>query len=471
MSWDAVIIGSGPNGLSAGIALAEAGAKVLILESAGAVGGGTRTAELTLPGFYHDVCSAVHPTGVLSPYWKKLPLADYGLEWVYPEASVAHPLEDAPAVILSKSLEATADSLGKDGKAWKKLIQPFLPHAEDLIQDSLKPLGVPKRPIELARFGLNAMLPAATLASLRFQTERGQALLAGNAGHSVLPLGKPFSAAIGLLFSVMAHMVDWPVVKGGTMQLSQALLAHFQQLGGTVQTQHMVASWEDIPAAKVYLFNTDPLQLAHIAADKLPKGYRRRLEKFRYGPGAFKLDWALSESIPWKDPACLKASTVHIGGTLQEIAQSERDAWQGTHTERPYLILCQQSEIDSSRAPEGKHTGYAYCHVPHGSKRDMTEAIENQVERFAPGFKDIILARYKTGPEAWHTYNPNNVGGVITGGAAHLPQLFTRPVARWNPYTTPNRQIFLCSAATPPGGGVHGMCGFYAAQAALKRLG
>ena len=470
MHPDAVIIGSGPNGLSAAVELARNGAKVLVLEAADTIGGGTRTTELTLPGFYHDFCSAVHPTGILSPYWKSLPLEQYGLKWIQPEASVAHPLEGEEAVMLYQDIDKTVENLGEDGHTWERMLRPFLKNPFGLLQDSLKPLGIPTHPILLARFGLMGMLPATKLAKRKFSGHRTRALFAGNAAHSVLPLDLPFSSAVGLMFAMMGHVVNWPVVAGGSHNLTKALAAYLEELGGGIQTSTRITRFDQLPPARVYLFNTDPYQLSSIAESKLPARYVRRLRKFNFGPGAFKIDWALDGSIPWSDPRCLQASTVHVGGTMEEINASERAAWESIHTARPFVMVCQQSEFDPSRAPEGKQTGYAYCHVPHGSTLDMTDAIENQIERFAPGFKDLILARHVTTPQAFSAYNPNNVGGAITGGAADISQLFTRPVARLNPYSTPNPAIYLCSGSTPPGGGVHGMAGYYAARSALKRL-
>lgn len=469
-NYDAIIIGSGPNGLSAAVELARNGAKVLVLEGADSIGGGTRTDELTLPGFHHDFCSAVHPTGFLSPYWQQLPLSQFGLEWLFPPASVAHPLENEEAVILTQSVAETAAGLGVDERAWQKLVQPFLKNPEGLLADSLKPLGIPKHPILLAQFGWKAMWPATHLANWLFTSHRSKALLAGCAAHSVLPLDMAFSSAIGLMFAVMGHMANWPVAKGGSNQISAALAKYLISLGGEIQTNQRITHFDQLPPAKVYLFDTDPIQLAQIAGDQLPTRYRRRLNKYHFGPGVFKVDWALSQSIPWKDPRCLRASTVHVGGGIEEVAASEKAAWKGMHTDKPFVMVCQQSEFDPTRAPKGQHTGYAYCHVPQGSTKDMTMAIEQQIERFAPGFKSTILARHKTSTQAFETYNPNYVGGAITGGAANLRQLFTRPVARLDPYTTPNPSIFICSASTPPGGGVHGMCGYYAAKSALKRL-
>ena len=469
-TFDAVVVGSGPNGLSAAVALAQGGASVLVLEAADDIGGGTRTAELTLPGFHHDVCSAVHTTGILSPFFRSLPLDEHGLEWIVPRASVAHPLDDQPAVMLWQSLEETCAGLGADATSYRDLIAPFLDNPNGFFRDALGPLSWPKHAGMFVRFGLNAMWPAASFANWRFQQSRAKALFAGCAGHSVLPLDKMFTAALGLIFSIAGHVEPWPVASGGSQAIARALGSLLRELGGEIRTGVLVTSPADLPAARVYLFDTSPAELASIAESAMPSGYRRRLGRYRYGPGAFKLDWALDGSIPWRDANCREASTVHLGGTLEEIAAGEAAMFRGEHPERPYVLLCQQSELDPSRAPEGKHTGYAYCHVPGGSTVDMTEAIENQVERFAPGFKDRILARHPMNTHDFHRYNPNYVGGAITGGVADVFQLFTRPVARLDPYTTPNPRVFICSASTPPGGGVHGMCGYHAAQSALRRL-
>lgn len=466
---DAIVVGAGPNGLAAAIALAQAGVSVRVVEAHDEPGGGARSAVLTLPGFVHDVCSAVHPMGVLSPFFRTLPLAAHGLVWRYPRVSVAHPLDDGPAVILRRSLDDTAAALGRDGAAWRRLLAPLLDDPHALLADALAPLRVPAHPLRLARFGLRAVWSAHRLARTLFRDERARALFAGCAAHAILPLTHPLTAAMGVLFALTAHVVDWPVAEGGSQAITQALVSYLRSLGGEVVTGQRITSLAELPAARVVLFDTSPAQLAHLAGEALPAGYRRRLLRYRYGPGAFKLDWALDGPIPWRDPACNEASTVHVGGTLAEICASEDDAYRGRHNQRPLLILCQQSEIDPSRAPAGKHTGYAYCHVPHGSPLDMTEAIERQVERFAPGFRDRILARHVTRPADFERYNPNYRGGAITGGAADALQLFTRPVARLDPYTTPNPRLFLCSASTPPGGGVHGMCGWWAAQSVLKR--
>jgi phytoene dehydrogenase-like protein len=466
---DVVIIGSGPNGLAAAVALAQAGASVLVLEARDEIGGGTRTAPLTLPGFAHDVCSAVHPLGILSPFFRTLPLEAHGLRWIRPSASVAHPLDDQPAVLLRRSLDETAAGLADDGPAYRRLLEPLLADPHGLLQDALGPLGVPRHPLMMLRFGLRAMRSAAGMAK-RFDGVRARALLAGCAGHSILPLDRRLSGAVGLMFLLAGHIEEWPVAAGGSHAITQALASLLESLGGRIETNVLVRSHAELPAARLYLFDTSPAQLAAIAGPVLPRGYLGRLRRFRYGPGVFKLDWALDGSIPWKDSHCLEASTVHLGGTFDEIAAAEAAVWRGQHPERPFVLLCQQSQFDHSRAPDGKHTGWAYCHVPAGSTVDLTEIVERQVERFAPGFRASILARHVTTPADLERYNPNYVGGAIAGGVADIYQTFTRPVARLNPYTTPNPRVLICSASTPPGGGVHGMCGYHAAQTALGRL-
>jgi phytoene dehydrogenase-like protein len=468
---DAVVIGSGPNGLAAAIALARAGVSVLVVEAEDEIGGGTRSAGLTLPGFVHDVCSAVHPMGILSPFFRELPLAEHGLVWLRPRASVAHPMPDGRAVMLHRSLERTGEGLGKDARAWARLVGPFLADPHGLLADAMAPLRVPAHPLAMLRFGLRAAFSANRLARLCFRGERARALLAGCAAHSVLPLTRPLTAALGVMFALTAHVEDWPVARGGSHAIARALASYLRSLGGRIETGRRIERLEELPGSRVVLFDTSPEQLARIAGDALPAGYRRRLLRYRYGPGVFKLDWALAGPIPWQDPACREASTVHVGGTLEEICASERDMYCGRHSERPFLILCQQSEVDATRAPAGQHTGYAYCHVPHGSTVDMTDAIERQVERFAPGFRERILARHAMNTADFERYNPNYKGGAITGGVADAFQLWNRPVTRLDPYSTPNPRLFICSAATPPGGGVHGQCGYWAARSALARLG
>lgn len=468
-SYDVVVIGSGPNGLAAAVALAQAQLSVLVVEAADAIGGGTRTAELTRPGFRHDVCSAVHPMGVLSPFFAELPLAQHGLEWLHPPVSVAHPLDDGTAVLLQRSLEATADGLGRDAVAWRRLMAPFLRRPEVLLRDLMAPLSIPQAPLSMARFGFYGLRSACRLAQ-RFAEPRARALFAGCAAHSILPLTRLPSAAVGLVFALAGHLTDWPVARGGSAAITSALASYFRSLGGEIQTSRPIAALAELPELRAVLFDTSPQQVIDVAGEQLPAGYVKRLSRYRYGPGTFKLDWALSGPIPWRDPSCALASTIHVGGTLEEIAAAEAAAWQGQIPEQPFVLACQQSHFDDTRAPDGMHTGYAYCHVPSGCSEDMTGRIEAQIERFAPGFRDLILARHTRSPAGFEAYNGNYVGGAITGGAADLWQLFTRPVARLNPYTTPNPRIFLCSASTPPGGGVHGMCGYHAAQAVLRRL-
>lgn len=473
-SWDAVVVGSGPNGLAAATALADGGASVLVLEAADVIGGGVRTSELTLPGFRHDECSACHPMGILSPYLSTLPLAEHGLEWIQPPASVAHPLDGEPAVMLWRSVERTAAGLGADGAAYRRLIEPYLADSTGLLEDLLGPVGpagglIPNHPLLMVRFGLGG-LRSATGVAARFTRARAKALLGGCAAHSILPLEQMLTAAVGHLFLITAHVAEWPIVKGGSAGIATALSGYLEAKGGRIETGVRVESPADLPPARAYLFDTDPAQLAQICERALPGRYVKRLRRYRYGPGVFKLDWALDGPIPWSDPNCLEASTVHLGGTIEELAAGEAAVWRGEHPDRPYVLMVQASQFDPTRSPEGKHTGYAYCHVPAGSTVDMTEIVERQVERFAPGFRDLILARHTTTTADFEARNPNYVGGAITGGVADIPQAFLRPVARLDPYATPNPRIFICSAATPPGGGVHGMGGYYAAQSALKRI-
>jgi phytoene dehydrogenase-like protein len=467
---DAVVVGSGPNGLAAAVHLARQGAAVLVLEARDEIGGGVRSAELTLPGFVHDVCSAGHPMGILSPFFRTLPLAEHGLTWVKPRSSVAHPLDDGPAVLLRRSLDETIAELGDDAAAYRRLLAPFLGNPHGLLADALGPLGFPRHPLLLARFGLLGLRSAVGLAR-RFRGPRARALLAGCAAHSILPLEWRLTGAVGMMFLICGHTEEWPVAAGGSAAIARALASLLAAHGGRIETGVHVRSVRDLPPARVYLFDTDPAQLAAIAGPVLPARYVARLGRYRYGPAAFKVDWALGGSIPWKDPRCLEASTVHLGGTLEEIAAGEAAVWRGEHPERPFVLVVQQSELDPSRAPAGQHTGYAYTHVPAASTVDVTDVIERQIERFAPGFRERILARHVRTPAIIARDNPNAVGGAITGGVADLAQMFTRPVARLNPYTTPNPRVYLCSASTPPGGGVHGMCGYHAARAALRRMG
>jgi phytoene dehydrogenase-like protein len=465
---DAVVIGSGPNGLAAAIVLAEAGCRVVVFEGARTIGGGARSVELTLPGFVHDVCSAVHPLAVASPFFRRLPLRHHGLEWIFPPAALAHPFDDGTAVLLEGSPETTAANLGEDGDAYRKLVGPLLKNWEGLLADILAPPHMPMHPILLARFAIRGMQSAESLARSRFRGPRARALFAGLAAHSMLALNRRGTAAFALILAAAAHGEGWPFPRGGAQKISDSLAHYLQSLGGEVVTGTQVESLETLPPARVVLCDMTPRQLVSLAGDKFSRGFRRRLNKFRYGPGAFKVDWALAGPIPWIAPECARAGTVHLGGSMEEIAAAEREVWAGRQPERPFVLLSQPSLFDPTRAPVGRHTVWAYCHVPNASEFDMLAAIEAQVERFAPGFRRRILTRFVTPPAALERYNPNLIGGDINGGLMNLRQLVTRPTRRL--YRTPLRDLFLCSASTPPGGGVHGMCGYFAAQCALKYL-
>jgi phytoene dehydrogenase-like protein len=465
---DAIVIGSGPNGLAAAITLARAGRSVLVYEAHPTVGGGARSAALTLPGFVHDVCSAIHPLAVVSPFFRTLPLRDYGLEWHYSPAALAHPFDDGTAALLYRSLELTGQTLGRDAMAYRRLMGPLVA-SWALLEDSLLgPLRPPRHPLALLRFGRLALRPAHPLAERLFAGEQARGLFAGLAAHAIMPLERRPSAAFGLILGILGHVVGWPFPRGGTQSLADALAAYLRSLGGEIETGVHVSSIDELPPARAVLCDVTPRQLLQIAGPRLPDGYRRQLQRYRYGPAAFKVDWALDGPIPWRAAECARAATVHVGGTLTEIAASERAAWQGQPCDRPFVLVAQQSLFDPTRAPPGKHVGWAYCHVPHGSAVDMTERIEAQIERFAPGFRARILARSVMPPEALERYNPNYVGGDINGGVQDLWQLFTRPAVRLVPYSTPAKGLYICSSSTPPGGGVHGLCGYFAAQAALR---
>lgn len=468
MSYDAVIIGSGPNGLSAAITLARLGLSVAIYEAKDTIGGGMRSAELTIPGFTHDICSAIHPLGYASPFFRSLPLADYGLEWVFPEIPLAHPLDDGTAVSLKNSVADTSENLGSDAAAYKQLMNPFVDRWENLLDDVLGPLHFPKHPFLLAHFGFYGIRSAMGLCRSLFTGHRAESLFAGLAAHSVLPLEKPLTAAFGLILGVLGHATGWPFPRGGSQCIANALAAYFKSLGGHIFTGINITSIDQLPSSKLILCDITPRQLLSIAQKDLPCSYQNKLKKYRYGPGVFKIDWALSSPIPWKSEACAKAGTVHLGGSAPEIALSEREVWSGICPEKPYIILAQQSLFDPSRAPLNKQTAWAYCHVPHKCSVNMTAAIESQVERFAPGFKECILARSTMSPGELENYNANYIGGDINGGVQDWSQLFTRPAARIVPYSTPVKGLYLCSSSTPPGGGVHGMCGYHAAQAAFR---
>ncbi len=468
---DAIVVGAGPNGLAAAIKLAQAGRSVRIYEAADAVGGGTRSAELTLPGFVHDVCSAVHPLGVASPFFRSLDLARHGLEWVQPAAALAHALVPGRSVVLEQDLSALGDALGPDTSAWLRLFGPLVREWERLVPPLLGPVVRPPRhPVLMARFGLPALLPATTLARLWFREPAARALFSGMAGHSMVRLNRPLTASFGLVMGLLAHAIGWPLARGGSGRVAAALEAEARALGVEIVTGHRVGSISELPAARAVLLDLTPRQVVAIAGDRLSGAYRRRLEAYRYGPGVFKIDWALDGPIPWRDPATSRAGTVHLGGSMREVAESEEATARGRLPERPFVILVQPTVADPSRAPAGKHVAWAYCHVPSGSTRSMTGAIEDQVDRFAPGFRDLVLARSTTTASALEGYDANYVGGDINGGIQDVRQLLFRPVPRWNPYTTPDPGLFLCSSSTPPGGGVHGMCGVHAAREAERQL-
>lgn len=469
-AFDAIIIGSGPNGLAAAITLARAGRSVRVYEAKDTIGGGCRSAELTLPGYVHDVCSAIHPLAASSPFLRTVPLEQYGVEWIEPPTPLAHPLDDGTAVVLERSIGQTIATLGSDAVAYQGLMAPLVRDWDKLAGGVLGPLRLPQHPFALARFGLRALLPANTLAKAVFQGARARAIFAGMSAHSMLQLDQPPSAAFGLTLGILGHAVGWPFPRGGSQQIVHAMAAYLQSLGGEILTGAEVTSLHELPLARAYLCDISPRQLLKIAGNNLPKHYQRQLRRYRFGMGVCKVDYALDGPIPWKAEECGRAGTVHLGGALDEIAETERMVWRGEHPTRPFVLLAQQSLFDATRAPAGKQTAWAYCHVPNGSPVDMSERIEAQIERFAPGFRDRILARHTIKADAFEDYNANYVGGDINGGVADLLQLFTRPTFRLTPYTTGNKSIYICSASTPPGGGVHGMCGYHAAQAALKRV-
>lgn len=468
MSYDALIIGSGPNGLAAGIRLAQEGLSVKIFEKADTIGGGTRTLELTQPGFQHDICSAIHPMAKASPFLNTLPLEEYGLEWIHPEVPVAHPLDDQPAGALFRSLDKTADHLGKDGKTYRKWITTFMDSWDDLLTDILAPFSpIPNNPILMARFGLKALRSANGFAK-RYDTEKARAVFAGVAAHGIMPFDTTATAAIGLVLETAAHTVGWPYPKGGSHAITKAMAQYFKSLGGKIETGVEVTSVDELPKSATILFNNTPKQILKIAGNNLLPSYVKKLHNYKYGQGVFKLDFALSDPIPWKDEMCRKAGTVHVGGTLEEIAASEKQSATGMHPEKPYVLVAQQSLWDETRAPDNKHTGWAYCHVPNGSTRDMTEPIIRQIERFAPGFRDCIIDSHSMHAQDMQIYNPNYIGGDINGGRADITQLFTRPAGLFDPYHIPKTNMYIASSSTPPGGGVHGMCGYHAAESVLR---
>jgi phytoene dehydrogenase-like protein len=468
--FDAVIIGSGPNGLAAALALALQQWKVLVIEAADSVGGGTRTKELTLPGFKHDVCSAVHPTGVASPFFQSLQLEEHGLRWIHPELPLAHPLSHGRAALLHRSVDLTAQALGKDSAAYHLLFERISARSAELYPDVFTPLRLPRSPLLMARFGTPAALPASLLARLAFRTEEARALFAGNAAHSVLPLEHLFTSAIALMLQMSAHAVGWPVAEGGSQSIAEALCTKLRALGGEIRCDWKVQHLAELPTARVYLFDTSPSIMTRIASKELPESYQRRISRFKHGPGVFKVDYALSEPVPWLNQDCRKAGTVHVGGTMQQICHSEAAAYEGRYVEQPFVLVTQPSVCDPSRAPAGQAVLWAYCHTPSGSTVDMEETITRQIETYAPGFRDTILASHSMNCQQMEAYNANYIGGDIVGGMASWSQLMTRPIVSLDPYATPHKKIFLCSASTPPAGGVHGMCGWNAAQSVLKRI-
>lgn len=467
--YDAVVVGSGPNGLAAAITLQQKGLSVLLIEGKDRVGGGLRCAGLTLPGYIHDVCSAIHPMAMGSPFFANLPLHEHGLEFVQPTLPAAHPFDDGHAAFLSRSLDDTAKALGVDEKVYKRLIEPLVHNWSKLAPDTLAPLSFPKHPLLMAQFGLNAIRPAQHIAGL-FSSTEARGLWAGMAGHSIQPFTNWSSAAIGLVLSAVGHLYGWPIPKGGSQSIAHAMASYFTQIGGKIETNTYIASLAQLPSSHAVLMDVTPRQLLKIAGQNLSALYQWQLKRYRYGMGVFKVDWALDGPVPFVAEACRQAGTVHLGGTFEEIAFSEHQSSQGIHPEKPYVLLAQQSLFDDTRAPQGKHTLWAYCHVPHGSTKDMTAQIEKQIERFAPGFRDLILAKHTLNTAEMEQYNPNYIGGDINGGIIDLGQLFTRPALRFSPYRTSTKGLYICSSSTPPGGGVHGMCGYHAAQRVLKDI-
>jgi phytoene dehydrogenase-like protein len=454
--------------LSAAITLASAGRSVLVYEQAPSVGGGLRSMALTLPGVVHDVCSAVHPLGAGSPFFRTLPLAEHGVEWVHPEVPLAHPLDDEPAAVLARDLESTAAGLGADANAYRDLMQPVLADWPRLAPALLGPFRVPRDPVRMARFARHALRGAAPLLRSRFRTERARALLGGLAAHSVLPLGQMPSMAMGLVLGVAGHAIGWPFPRGGAQRLADALAAHLRSLGGEIRTDHPIAALSELEPSRIVMLDLTPAQLLRLAGSAMPERARRKLAAFRHGPGVCKVDWLIEGPIPWSDPECARAGTVHLGGTLGELVASERAPWRGEHHERPFVLLSQPSMFDSTRAPAGRQAVWAYCHVPHASSTDVHARIEAQIERFAPGFRNRIVARHVMTARDMEAHNPNLIGGDVSGGANTLSQLFRRPTSLLHPYRTALPGVYLCSASTPPGGGVHGMCGHHAALAALR---
>lgn len=468
--YDAIVVGAGPNGLAASITLARAGRSVLVLEASSTVGGGTRSAELTLPGFLHDVCSAVHPLGRASPVFAEWPLAEHGLEWIDPPVAIAHPLDDGSAALVRRDVEATAASLGQDGERYARLLRPLVRDWDVIASELIGPLriGAPFRhPIAMARFGINAVQPVTWLAR-RFHGPRARALVGGVAAHSFVQLTHPITSAFALIFLASAHAVGWPIPRGGSQRIADALASYLRSLGGEIQTDREVTSLDGLPPHQALVLDLTPRQVLHLAGDRFNGLYRRQLRGYRYGPGVFKIDLALDGPIPWRNPDLLQAGTVHLAGTLPELVAAERSVARGRASKGPFVLVAQPSLFDPSRAPAGRHVVWAYCHVPNGSSVDMTDAILGQLERFAPGVRERIIGQSVLSPADLQAYNANYVGGDINGGLQDMWQLWTRPAIRPDPYSTPDPGIFICSSSTPPGGGVHGLCGYHAAESALR---
>ncbi|MBV9963799.1 MAG: NAD(P)/FAD-dependent oxidoreductase [Parafilimonas sp.] len=467
--YDAVIVGSGPNGLAAAITLQQQGINTILFEAKSTIGGGMRSGELTLPGLVHDICSAVFPVVAASPFFKQLPLQKFGLDFIHPTFAAAHPFDDGTTAMIHHSIEKTAHSLGIDEKAYQKLLLPLYKNSNKIFPFILSPFHFPKHPFVLAEFGLNALQPA-SLFSKKFKTREAKGLFAGMAAHGMLPFSKVASSAIALVMMLTAHTGGWPIPKGGSQKIADALAAYYISIGGKIETNFNVTSLKQLPSSHAILFDVTPKQLLQIAGHKFSSFYKWQLKKYKYGMGVYKMDFALSEPIPFINAGCNKAGTIHIGNTFEEIALSEQLAWNGKHSDKPFVLLAQQSLFDETRAPDNQHTAWAYCHVPHGSTKNMSNAIEQQIERFAPGFKDCIVAKHEMNSEAMQEYNANYIGGDINGGAQLITQMFTRPALRLSPYKTSAKSIYICSSSTPPGGGVHGMCGYNAAKKVLKDI-
>lgn len=473
--YDAVVIGSGPNGLSAAIQLLQSGRTVLVIEGRDIAGGGARSSELTLPGFIHDHCSAIHPMAVASPFFRSIPLEKFGLEWVYPKAAVAHPMDNSDSILVYPSIEETAEQLGKDEDAYIKFFKPLAANWQKLVHDFLGPLPLPpKYLLPAVRFGIPALLPATVLSNRLFQQSSAKALFAGMAAHSILPLDNIASSAVAIMLNTLAHAVNWPFPKNGAQSLTDAMIGYILSLGGALETGQWITNLNQIPPCTAIYFDTSPQMVINLVAEHLPSGYLSQLRKYRYGPGVCKVDFALSEPVPWLDSRINDAATVHLGGTIEEIAIGEKAVWQSRHHDRPYVLCAQNSVFDSTRALKGKHTFLAYCHVPNGSDLDVSSVIEKQIERFAPGFRDVVLAKNVVTAQQMQAYNPNYIGGDINNGALNISQVFTRPAVRFNPYEIPTRnseklpKMYICSSATPPGGGVHGMAGYHAVKSSLS---